>query len=269
VIVPHARAPPRYSRASSGPSSRNGAQVSKLNRANCTVITPSQVCARNCRQPSMKSCHGERVGGLIAGTRSSVSEKRLTPKVAASMAMTKPGCVKPIMTPDSAGPITLAADCAMPSKALASPSLSPGVIAGVSPPSAGVKNASPVPSTADRTTISQIGGIAAAQHEHHLRYHSCREHKAEIGSRTSAAQDGERHPDRRHRRSEQRRRVSGIEPPEVLMAKHRQLAARRPGCPFLRMIIGTQFTAAVLRTRFAFNHNFRLPERKAQRTQFI
>jgi hypothetical protein len=76
----------------------------------------------------MKSCHGERVGGLIAGTRSSVSEKRLTPKVAASMAMTKPGCVKPIRTPDSAGPITLAADCAMPSKALASPRPSPSPI---------------------------------------------------------------------------------------------------------------------------------------------
>ena len=42
MIRPQALAPPRYALASTGPSSRYGPQVMRLNGANCSVVTQSQ-----------------------------------------------------------------------------------------------------------------------------------------------------------------------------------------------------------------------------------
>ena len=88
---------------------------------------------------------------------------RLAQKVAASTAITMAGWVRPINTPASAGPTTLVAASATPTRALASASLSGGVIAGIRPPRAGVKKASPVPTTAVSAAISQIGGLATSK----------------------------------------------------------------------------------------------------------
>ena len=74
------------------------------------MITHSQACDLNWFQPSARSRHGERPVGCAAGIVSRPSETRLTPNVAASTAMTVAGCVSPIRTPASAGPVTLAAD---------------------------------------------------------------------------------------------------------------------------------------------------------------
>jgi len=62
-----------------GPSSIQGAQVIRLKKANCTVITHSQVRDRNSVQPSAMSRSRLRRGaGFPPGTRSRLSASTLT-----------------------------------------------------------------------------------------------------------------------------------------------------------------------------------------------
>jgi len=62
MTSPQALAPPRYALASTGPSSRYGPQVMRLNSANCSVVTHSQVRDRNSAQPSPASRRNDRCG---------------------------------------------------------------------------------------------------------------------------------------------------------------------------------------------------------------
>ena len=72
--------------------------------------------------------------------------------------MTTPGMVAATRIPASAGPVIPVTDWARPSSAFASLSRAGGAMSGVSALSAGVKNASPVPSSASSTMNSQMGG---------------------------------------------------------------------------------------------------------------
>ena len=76
--------------------------------------------------------------------------------------MTRAGLAAAISTPASAGPATPAPARAAPSRALALPSSAAGATSGVSPPRAGVKNASPAPRTAANPAKTQIGGWLAS-----------------------------------------------------------------------------------------------------------
>ncbi len=60
MIAPQTAAPPRYSLPRTGPSSIHGAQVIRLKKANCTVVTHSQVLDRKSAQPSAMSPSRER-----------------------------------------------------------------------------------------------------------------------------------------------------------------------------------------------------------------
>jgi hypothetical protein len=67
MTSPQALAPPRYALASTGPSSRYGPQVMRLNSANCSVVTQSQARDRNSAQPSPASRRSDRCAAGAAG----------------------------------------------------------------------------------------------------------------------------------------------------------------------------------------------------------
>jgi hypothetical protein len=67
MTSPQALAPPRYALASTGPSSRYGPQVMRLNSANCSVVTQSQVRDRNSAHPSPASRRSDRCVAGAAG----------------------------------------------------------------------------------------------------------------------------------------------------------------------------------------------------------
>ncbi len=66
MTSPQALAPPRYALASTGPSSRYGPQVMRLNSANCSVVTHSQARDRNSAQPFPASRRNDRRGAARA-----------------------------------------------------------------------------------------------------------------------------------------------------------------------------------------------------------
>ena len=88
MIAPQTAAPPRYSLPRTGPSSIHGAQVIRLKKANCTVVTHSQVLDRKSAQPSAMSPSRERrfaAGpgaasglGVMGGRRSRLRARTLT-----------------------------------------------------------------------------------------------------------------------------------------------------------------------------------------------
>ncbi len=141
MIRPQPRAPPRRSCATTGPSTRNGAHTSRLNRVNCSVVTQSQVLERNCSHPS-RTAPVFGAEATRAETRSRVRASRLTAYVPASSATTTPDPATATRTPAIAGPPTDAIDCASPASALASRSLPsygvpPAATAGIRAPRAG------------------------------------------------------------------------------------------------------------------------------------
>jgi hypothetical protein len=109
-----------------GPSSIQGAQVIRLKKANCALITHSQVRDRNSDQPSdmspsrlrcaRRAAPAARVAG---GMRSRPSASTLAANEAASAATTTAGPATAMRTPPSAGPAILAAEVARPYSAFA------------------------------------------------------------------------------------------------------------------------------------------------------
>jgi len=129
MIAPQTAAPPRYARPITGPSSIHGAQVIRLKKANCAVITHSQVRDRNSAQPSAMSPTRPRRAWAAApevpaaaGMRSRPRASTLAPNDAASTATTTAGPARATRIPPSAGPAILAAEAASPYSAFALPS---------------------------------------------------------------------------------------------------------------------------------------------------
>src|SRR6185369_9787547 len=154
---------------------------------------------------------------------------------AASAATTTPGPVRAISRPPNTGPAILVADVASPYSAFALPSWSRGATSTVSASSAGVKNASPVPtSQASRTntqsagrpaTAGPVGDSAGDRHQQHLRPAGGREHVPQAGRIRAAAQHGPGDRHGRHRRAQQGGHVAGVEPAEI---PHRQYPSPSP-----------------------------------------
>jgi hypothetical protein len=126
MIAPQTAAPPRYARPMTGPSSIQGAQVIRLKKANCAVITHSQARDRNSPQPSAMSPSRLRcawpavpVAPAAPGMRSRPSASTLAAYDAASTATTTAGPATATRMPPSAGPAILAADAASPYSAFA------------------------------------------------------------------------------------------------------------------------------------------------------
>jgi len=126
MIAPQTAAPPRRSRPTTGPSSIQGAQVIRLKKANCALITHSQVRDRNSAQPCDMSPSRLRCARRAApaatvatGMRSRLSASTLAANEAASAATTTAGPATATRTPPSAGPAILAAELARPYSAFA------------------------------------------------------------------------------------------------------------------------------------------------------
>ncbi|GAA2135270.1 hypothetical protein GCM10009802_44000 [Streptomyces synnematoformans] len=152
---PHGPAPPRCSRATSGPYTPSAAATTALTTANCSTIDQSQGRPVTSRRPSRRSARMPPPGcrsGMPLTSRNARSAAA-TANAPASTASTHPGPTAATMAPPSAAPPIPAPLTPTRNSANARPACAPVTDESTMPSAAGAKNACPVPPTADSSTI--------------------------------------------------------------------------------------------------------------------
>ena len=138
VIAPHAAGPPRWLRATAGPSTMNPPYQAIRMMQYCATIVHSQVRERNSDQPSRNSRHRSRPADRSPSAALRLSSTGTVPSMPTPhMASAHPGPMAATTSPATAAPAIWPAFIASRLSALACVSSSPGTSRGSSACEAG------------------------------------------------------------------------------------------------------------------------------------